>query len=53
VLLEEMGHGRAPNPSPNHGCQQAQEAGRDSTGEAVGYLYRFMTFQRGILQYEF
>lgn len=29
VLLEEMGHGRAPDSGPNHGCQQAQEAGKE------------------------
>lgn len=29
VLLEEMGHGRASDSGPNHGCQQAREKGKE------------------------
>ena len=43
MLLEEMGHGRAPDPGPHHGCQQAREAdegrdreqGREDTGATL------------------
>lgn len=29
VLLQEVGHGRASDPGPNHSCQQAREAGKE------------------------
>lgn len=38
VLLKEMGHGRAPNPSSNNSCRQARtrQGGRDgTTGERL------------------
>lgn len=32
VLLKEMSHSRAPDSSSNHGCRQAQEAGKEREG---------------------
>lgn len=67
VLLEEMGHCRAPDSGPNHGCQQAREAkeGRERAQAGVrpqvppspppGFpcISQFSTFQKGNLQASF
>lgn len=68
MLLKEMRHGRAPDSSSNHGCQQAREAGKerqnmgmrlqDTPSRPPGpviprHLHRVRTPQKGNLQTSF